>query len=583
MKAILRFLTLCLSLLSFSSVYAQQFFSKEPGKQPADFKEMQRQFDAWAKKTDLKNTRYWKYYKRYENALEYHTDAHGEPADPSIFFGEAIKYTHDRQAIHTNSFSAFAWTPVGPNNVPNNQTGYMENGIGRINCIAFHPTQANTYFVGVAQGGLWKTTNNGASWTPLTDNLPILRISDICIDPSNPNTMYISVCDFEYIDVDLRIDGRKRNTHYGLGVYKTTDGGVTWNPTGLTFQLTNGEASLIRRVLVNSGNSNQLIAAGVNGLYTSANGGTTWTRNLDSLFWDLQQDPMSPNTVYAATGWLAGSLYGHAAIYKSTDFGATWTMLNTGIPATGSVQRIRLAIAPTDNNYIYAIAVDQNSGLYGVYKSTNAGVNWTLVHPNLNVFDAGTGTASGGQGTYDLGLTVDATTKTTLYVGGVNVYVSTNSGTTFNPATHWTLQYGPTIHGDIHFIATNPLNGNIFVCSDGGVYYTSSIVSQTWAQANTNNWATNWTHISNGMQISSLYRISSSKNSAGRLMCGAQDNGSMYFDGTAWSTIIGGDVMDNWLDVVNNQNIVGSSQYGSCASSTDGGLTSNGISSNGNS
>ena len=81
-------------------------------------------------------------------------------------------------------------------------------------------------------------------------------MSDISIDPSNPNTIYISVCDFEYIGVSLFLNGRKRHTHYGLGVYKSTDGGTSWAATGLTFQLTNGDASLIRKILVNPTNSN---------------------------------------------------------------------------------------------------------------------------------------------------------------------------------------------------------------------------------------------------------------------------------------------------------------------------------------
>ena len=572
---------LCLALLGMHhSVVAQKFFSNQPGQHPKTLKEMQIQFDAWAKKTDLKNTRNWKYYKRWENEMQYHTDSTGEPADPAIFIHEALQYTAGRQTRSSTGFSAFAWTPSGPNTVPNNETGYMENGIGRINCIAFHPTDPGTYFVGVAQGGLWKTTNDGLSWIPLTDNLPILRISDISIDPSNPNTMYISVCDFEYIDFNLMVGGVKRNTSAGLGVYKTTDGGNSWTATGLTFQLSNGDGSLIRRVLVNPANPSKLVAAGVNGLYLSSDAGTTWTRQLDSLFWDLQQDPMNANTIYAASGWLAGSVRGHAGIFKSTDFGNTWTLLNTGIPSTGSVQRIRIGIAPSDNNYIYAIAVDQNSSLYGTYRSTDAGISWTYISPTLNVFDGATGSAGGGQGTYDLGFTVDATNKMILYVGGVNLYVSNDGGSTYNPATHWTLQYGPTIHGDIHFIAQNPQTNNMFVCSDGGVYRTTSIIPQSWATANSTPWPTQWTHISDGMQISSLYRISSSKGTSGQLLAGAQDNGSMYFDGSIWNTIIGGDGMDNWIDPVNNQNLVGSSQYGNFAMSNNGGLSSNGINPN---
>jgi photosystem II stability/assembly factor-like uncharacterized protein len=560
-------------LLSSSMVLlqAQQFIRKEEGEK-LTFVEMQRQFDLFAKTHDLSKTKHWKYYKRWENDMQNKTNGSGEIADPAIYIDEAVKAAEFKKALPSSStFSAAAWSPFGPYFLPGNLTGYMQNGMGRINCIAFHPTIPTTYFVGVAQGGVWKTTNDGVSWTPLTDNLPIQRISDIVIDPANTNIMYISVCDFEYIDVALNIDGRKRNTHYGLGVYKTTNGGLSWNPTGLSFQLTDGDASLIRKVLINPTNSNKLVACGVSGMYTSANAGTSWTQVMDSLCWDLVQDPINPNTIYATSGWLAGSGQGYAAVYKSIDFGATWTMLPTGIPSTGAVQRIKLAIAPSDNNCIYAMTVDDLEGSYGIYKSINAGASWTYINPGVNMLEGNDGSSSGGQGTYDLGFTVNQTNKNIVYVGGVNIWASSDGANTFDPVSHWTLFYGPTLHGDIHFIETNPLTGDVFVCSDGGLYKTTTVISQSWASAGSSPWPTNWTDISSGMNITSFYRLSSSRNSAGRLAAGAQDNATFYYDGSSWNTIFGGDGMDNYLDPVDNNVVIGSSQYGNFYVSNDGG------------
>ena len=546
---------------------------------------MQRQFDEWAKHTNLKTTKHWKYYKRWENDMQYKTDGHGEIADPAIYINEAVKVANQKNSVPaSSSFSSSAWSPFGPYTLPGNLTGYMQNGIGRINCIAFHPTNPSIYYVGVAQGGLWKTTNDGVSWTPLTDNLPIERISDIAIDPVDPNIIYISVCDFEYIDVALNLDGRKRNTHYGLGVYKTTDGGLTWNPTGLSFLLTDGDASLIRKVLINKTNSSKLVACGVSGMYTSSDAGATWTHTLDSLFWDLQQDPVSSNIMYATSGWLAVSGKGYAGIYKSIDFGATWTMLPAGIPGTGVVQRLKLAIAPTDNNYIYAAAVDNQEGSYGIYKSTDAGASWTYINPGVNILEAGDGTNPGGQGTYDLGFEVNPIDKNIVYAGGVNIWGSSDGGNTWDPASYWMLSYGPTLHGDIHFITSNPLNNSFFVCSDGGLYKTGAITPETWATATGGTpWPTTWTTISNGMNITSFYRLSSSKNATGRLVAGAQDNATFYYDGSAWNTIFGGDGMDNYLDPLNDNNVIGSSQFGSFSISGDGGITSGGMMANVNS
>ena len=567
--------TLIIALFSYFSnnINAQVFLKSNPG-QKLDFKQMQIQFDEWAKHTDLKKTKHWKYFKRWEHEMSLHTDGKGEPGNPSIYINETVKAANAKNAGRSEKFITSAWSPVGPYTLPSNETGYMQNGIGRINCIAFHPTDMNTYYVGVAQGGVWKTTDNGVNWTPLTDNLPIERISDIAIDPNNTNTIYISVCDFEYIDVALNLDGRNRNTHYGLGVYKTTDGGLTWNPTSLSFQLTNGDASLIRKIMVNPANSNQVVACGVSGMYKSIDGGLSWTHSLDSLFWDLVKDPVNSNILYASSGWLQYQNIGNAAIYKSTDFGSTWTMLNTGITPTGAVQRIKLTIAPSDPNYIYAMAVGLDEGSAGIYKSINAGSTWTFVNPGVNMLEAGDGTGTGGQGTYDLAFMVKPTDRNTVYVGGVNVWGSTDGAQTFNPVSHWTLQYGATIHGDIHFMETQSVSGNIFVCSDGGLYRTTAITPETWTAANGGTpWPTQWTTISNGMNITSFYRISSSRNTAGRLMAGAQDNASMYFDGTGWNTIFGGDGMDNYLDPLNNSNVIGSSQYGSYYVSNNGGVS----------
>ncbi|HWY11888.1 MAG TPA: T9SS type A sorting domain-containing protein [Bacteroidia bacterium] len=557
-------------LIILPFIFHAQTFVKNTTGRALTFKEIQLQFETYKKKTDLTKVKHWKYFKRWEHDMLLHTNTQGEPAGFADYISAAIDMANFKQE-QQNSSLASTWVPTGPNVLPNNLTGYMENGIGRINCVAFHPTIANTYFAGVAQGGVWKTTNNGTSWTPLTDNLPITRVSDICIDPANPNTMYISVCDFEYIGVSLFLNGRKRNTHYGLGVYKTTDGGLTWAATGLTFQLTNGDASLIRKVLVNPTNSNELCAAGVSGMYKSMNGGTTWNKVMDSLFWDLHQDPMTPNILYASTGWVATSNLGNAGVYKSTDFGNTWAMLNTSMPLTGTIQRVKLAIAPNDNNYIYAACADINQGLYGIYKSTNAGLTWTYIAPVDNVLEAGTGSGSGGQGNYDLAFLVNPTNKNTVYIGGVNMWASTDGAATFNPVSHWTTSYGPTIHGDFHYLAYQSAGNQFFACSDGGMYRTSTIIPSTWS---TTSWPTTWTKLNSGMQVTSFYRISSSRNAMGRLVAGAQDNGNFYYKGGTWSTIFGGDGMDGYLDPINNTNVIAASQYGSFNLSTNDGVSS---------
>lgn len=568
--------TFCACIIFCSNILYSQVFTQKK-QNSFSFSEDQKNFLIWKKSNDLKSQKGWKTYARFSEELKTYTDAKGDLSNMSEHANALIQLYQQKNA--QQNLNSPNWLPFGPNAIPPAPGFYMTAGMGRINCIAFHPSNANTYFVGVAQGGVWKTSNNGSSWTPLTDNLPITRISDIEIDPTNPNTMYISLCDFEYIGFGLKLNGRKRNTHYGLGVYKTTDGGVTWNPTGLSFQLNQGDMSLIRKVLVNSTNSNVIIAAGTSGVFSSSNGGTTFTQINDSLIWDLIQDPNNPNTLYAAGGWVQNSNTGSAAIYKSTNFGLSWTVLNTGIPLTGTVQRIKLAMSQANSNVIYAACVDGYNGLYDIYKSVNAGVNWSNLNVGLNLLEWNDGSGTGGQGTYDLGFCVDKNDANKLFIGGVNLWGSSDGGTTWDPASHWTTSYGPSIHADIHFIAQQNSTGNYFVCHDGGIDRTSQIITSPWSVVNSGGlWPTVWSNITDGMQTTSFYRISSSKNSAGRVMAGAQDNSTFYFDGINWSVVIGGDGMDNAMDKFDNNNAIGSSQYGYFENTVDNGQSFSSIS-----
>ena len=439
--------------------------------------------------------------------------------------------------------------------------------------MAFHPNNPIKYWVGVAQGGIWVTTDDGATWTPQGDQLPITRISDIAVNPSNPDILYAALGDFEYIGFGELSYGNKRNSYYGMGIYKSIDGGATWAPTGLAFSLSGSYTSLIRKIIVHPSNGDRLVAAGTTGIHISNDGGTTWTQPLDSLFWDLTQDPINPDVLYAAGGFINNENTGYAAIYKSSNFGQSWTLLNTGIPPIGQVERTKIAIAPSDPNFIYAICTDLNRGLFAIYKSTNAGMSWTLAYNSLNILEWYDGTGLGGQGTYDLVLQVDPADKNKVYVGGVNLWASNDGASSFNPVSYWTGDFGPSIHADQHFMAVQPLTGRFFECNDGGLYHTVLMQSQDWNSAMSGNaWPTVWTNVTSGMAISSFYRVSSSGRSDGLLLAGAQDNSSTYFNGTDWKSVVGGDGMDNWLSANDPNQMICSSQYGNFYGSQDGGF-----------
>jgi photosystem II stability/assembly factor-like uncharacterized protein len=494
----------------------------------------------------------------------------GEFYDGAVFYKEAERVA--KLKLNQNSSRASGWVPVGPDQ---RASSSLTKGMGRINCIAFHPTDANTFWVGVAQGGVWKTTNSGSTWTPLTDDLPILRISDIAIDPVDPDIIYICVGDYGYIDIALDLDDRKRHSHYGLGVYKSIDGGANWSATGLTYQLTELDGSLMRRVLIDPNNTSNLVAAGVSGIWTSSDAGSTWLQTQDSLIWDIEIDPNNSNVVYASTGHLKEQQWGSAGIMKSTDFGSTWTLLSTGIPPTGAVQRVELAIAPTNSNHLYAIACDYNEGLYGVYSSLNAGSTWSLVNSGqTNILEWYDGTGAGGQGTYDLSILVDPTNENKIYTGGVNIWGSADGGATFDAVSLWYDSYGPGLHADQHQFKYNPLDNKFYVCNDGGLVRTSQILIGSWNDANNfpnYQWPTTWEYVSDGMQTNSFYAVGISEGNSGNFSAGAQDNATYFNNNSNWSNLFGGDGMHTMLHPTDPNTIYGSSQYGRILYSTNGG------------
>jgi photosystem II stability/assembly factor-like uncharacterized protein len=325
------------------------------------------------------------------------------------------------------------WTPKGPFGVE------KLAGMGRVNSMIFHPSDTDTWFICVAQGGLWKTTNAGESWISISGDLPILRTSHLSIHPKNPDIMYVAMGDYAYLGHNLQANENKRTSHYGIGIYKTVNGGVSWTATGLSFKTLDFEGSLIARVRIHPTNHDTIIAVGQTGSYLSYDAGANWSRTNTKLFWDLKQDPNQENTLYATTGYVHSYKYGEASIVKSTDFGRTWNSVSSNIPLTGQVQRIKLAIAPSDPNYIYALACDTLGGFYGLYRSTNRGNSFTIradKNYQYNILNWGFDASPGGQGRYDLSLSVDRNDKNKLLTGGVNMWQSKNGGSSFEPVTY---------------------------------------------------------------------------------------------------------------------------------------------------
>jgi len=428
------------------------------------------------------------------------------------------------------SFSALipgsSWTSLGPNS---SSGGYA--GIGRINRITFHPTNTSIIFACTAGGGLWKTINGGSSWVPLTDNLASIGTSGLVINPVDPNIMYLATGDGDGADT------------YSYGVLKSTDGGVSWNATGLTF--TTGV--VIYKLQPHPTDPNILLAGTNGGLYRTANGGTSWTKVVASgQFYDIEA-LTSTNMVATTKGGL----------YRSTDSGATWVLVTT-IASTG---RIALAVSASNSDFVAALVSNTSNGFKGFYASVDGGLTYTLRSstPNLMGWETN-GSDSGGQAWYDLCVAVSPVDVNQIVVGGVNTWKSTNGGVSWTIMTNWyQTSTVPAMHADQHDLIFQN-STTLFSANDGGIY------------RSTNN-GVSWTDLTNGMSISQLYRASAAQTDI-RVIAGLQDNGTKLRSTTGtWSDEIGGDGMDCAIDPTNASYMYGTLYYGDIQRSTNGGTS----------
>ena len=293
-----------------------------------------------------------------------------------------------------------AWAFVGPDT--SNGGGYY--GIGRINVVAFHPTDPNTYWIGSAGGGAWRTKDGGQSWTPMYHNLIALGVGDIDYNPINPNTIYLCTGD------------RDAGDTYSVGVMKSTDGGNTWNATGLAFNTS--DYFLANTLVISPADTNTLLLAADWGIYRSTNGGTSWTNVYNGDFKEVVYCPSNPNVVYAA-----GSINsGDAEVHRSSDGGQTWTQVTN----VASVNRVSIAVCPANPAIVKAIFSDaSSSGLAGIYSSSDTGHNFTQIYSvpdcskNMLSWDRVlTTTSCGGQGWYDLCIAMNPADPNKVVIGG---------------------------------------------------------------------------------------------------------------------------------------------------------------------
>lgn len=571
------FVHLCIVIFSLFYLcgHAQEFLPELKENTTLTIADYEAAFMKWSEDKDLDVEKGWKWHARWLEEQIRRSSSQGRLPDYNQLFSSAMEISALKNNVVNRSRGAFV--PVGPRDFPRVPGGYLFHGMGRINTVEFHPSDSLTFWVGVAQGGVWKTNDGGKSWQPLTDDLPIIRISDIAADPSNPDILYAAIGDYAYVGVALDTDGRKRNTHYGLGVYKSMDGGMSWLPTGLTFDQLDGDASLIRRVFVHPIDGDKLVAAGISGVYTSDDGGQSWEKKLDEVMADIERHPRNPDILYASSHNVDDLGIGRPGIWKSVDGGANWIELNSGI-TSDDAQRIELAIAPSAPDTVYAIVCNDNGGFFGLFRTTDAGESWSLRSDNPNVLHWYVGNNRSGQGLYDLAIVVNAEDPDIIYTGGINMWGSEDGGLTWKRGSHWLPDLGASLHADHHYYDYNPLDNHYYICHDGGIHRTDEIDLFTVEETNEFGFefSTEWEDLSAGMEISSFYRLDVSPLVADHIIAGAQDNSTFVMRDTTWYNVVLGDGMDCLFHPANPDIVYASTQGGRLTRSMDGGINFNG-------
>ncbi|MFO7617640.1 MAG: T9SS type A sorting domain-containing protein [Bacteroidales bacterium] len=508
----------------------------------SNYYDLKKAFDSWFESRDQGKGTGYKQFQRYLAFLEPRVYPSGEFPQDALWKAYQAKDSR----LKTGSVTA-QWEPIGPFDYPPNWNGVRQSGIGRINCITFHPTDPNIIYVGAPSGGVWKTVNGGNDWVTHTDQLPGLGVSDIGINPLNPDILYMVTGDK---------DGGNTCPTYSFGILKSTDAGVTWESTGLVHDI--GSNHRMRRILVHPVNPDILITAGSPGLYRSEDAGTNWTQIQSGNYFDLEFMPGNPSVVYACTG---------SMIYKSTDAGLTFERVTEGLPTTG-IGRTEMAVTNANPNVIYAVMSNSGSGFKGLYKSSDAGLTWATqsTEASINIFsyDA-TGSGNTGIAWYAIALAIDQQDENIVYSGSVNLWRSMNSGTGWDLVAHW---YGgfskPYVHADEHVLVVNPVNNVCYSGNDGGIYKTLDK-------------GTTWTDISSTLAILQVYRMGASYTNPDLILEGSQDNGTYLYKDGEWIDVYGGDGMECAIDPSDPNIMYASTQNGNIMRSIAGGKDWKGI------
>jgi photosystem II stability/assembly factor-like uncharacterized protein len=423
---------------------------------------------------------------------------------------------------------------------------------GRVDDIAVVESNPDIVYVGTASGGLWKTTNGGITWSPLFDDQPVSTIGDVTVAPSDPSIVWVGTGE----------SNNRQSSSWGNGVYKSTDGGKTWQHMGLD------NTRHIGRIAISKHDPDVVYVAAAGslwgpskdrGVYKTADGGKTWTNvlfiNEDTGVNDIAMDLDSPGTLIAAAYQRRRTVFGfngggpHSGLYKTTDGGATWKKLEKGLPwdpekepedaeAAKQIGAIGVNFFRGNSNIVYAIIEHANGG---VFRSEDQGQSWTKMSD------------TNPRASYYSDIRIDPNNDLRLWVFGAQMYVSEDGGKTFR------TNVVQRVHGDWHAMWVDPRDSDHMIAgSDGGIHF-SRDRGRTW-------------DFVNNIALGQFYEIDVDMSKPYRVCGGLQDNNTWCgpsattenrgIANSEWFTIGGGDGFYARFDPTDPQTIYAESQDG---------------------
>ncbi len=458
-------------------------------------------------------------------------------------YSKAIQWK--KEQINRNSNADVIWEFSGPTNIG-----------GRISDIEIPIDQAQTYYVGAASGGIFKTTDGGANWAPIFDEQEMLSIGDMEISKNNTNLVWVGTGEVNAGGGSLAYDGD--------GMYKSADGGLTWESKGLSY------VGSIGKVLIDPNDDNTIFVGAMGplfrkdnkrGVYRSTNDGADWEQVLlvsDSTgIIDMSIHPNNGDIIYAAS-WERirrpnNRQYGGetSRIYRSQDGGDTWAELTNGLPTNANDKgRISIDISQSNPNVLYAFYTDKVGNVEGTFRTDDGGDSWTQV----NSINNGT-----SYHWWFGGIFVDPTDEDVIYNSGFVMEKSIDGGNT------WSTTF-PNVHVDQHAMAFNASVPNeVLVGNDGGLY------------KSTNNGASSVKD--NTLPITQFYRFYVDPQNANKIYGGSQDNSTIRTSTGGiddWNVIYGGDGFQPLVDPTNTNVIYALSQRGYLGKSINDGASFSG-------